>query len=360
MRPTASNANSCWRTAPAPSTSTPRWRPSASRWGLSRWPICRAWTSPGACARARPPRATRRARYVHIADRLCEAGRLGRKTGAGCYRYDAGARKPLPDPAVHAWSTRPAPREGITAARWAATKSSAARCWRMVNEAALLLGEGMAAARHRRRRGDGQRLWLSALGRRPGILGRASAAGRRWPQISIGSKASAAPASCAAISTSCSTRPEPRRARQRAAGLRNGQRAYEFRATRAGRLRAGGRSGPTPGCRSGPRQAPPPALAGRRAARHRRTGNRRPAACPTSTRPAPGPSRRRGSSRACRGRCSGTGSAASVVPMSGTLRGVAGRRPVQNWARSGRRRRGTALERAARWPRSARGFRSRS
>ena len=38
-------------------------------------------------------------RYVTIADRLCAAGRLGRKTGAGWYAYDAaGAR--TPDPAV--------------------------------------------------------------------------------------------------------------------------------------------------------------------------------------------------------------------------------------------------------------------
>jgi 3-hydroxyacyl-CoA dehydrogenase len=34
-------------------------------------------------------------RYAHIADRLCEAGRLGRKTGKGWYSYSTG--KPLPD-----------------------------------------------------------------------------------------------------------------------------------------------------------------------------------------------------------------------------------------------------------------------
>jgi 3-hydroxyacyl-CoA dehydrogenase len=38
-------------------------------------------------------------RYVDIADRLCAAGRLGRKTGAGWYTYDAGGRR-RPDPAV--------------------------------------------------------------------------------------------------------------------------------------------------------------------------------------------------------------------------------------------------------------------
>jgi 3-hydroxyacyl-CoA dehydrogenase len=34
------------------------------------------------------------AAYVHIADRLCEAGRFGRKTGAGWYDYEDSGRKP--------------------------------------------------------------------------------------------------------------------------------------------------------------------------------------------------------------------------------------------------------------------------
>lgn len=32
-----------------------------------------------------------------IADRLCELGRFGQKTGAGYYRYEGGSRKPIPD-----------------------------------------------------------------------------------------------------------------------------------------------------------------------------------------------------------------------------------------------------------------------
>jgi len=39
-------------------------------------------------------------RYVVIADRLCEAGRLGRKTGAGYYRYVDGRREVDPDVAA--------------------------------------------------------------------------------------------------------------------------------------------------------------------------------------------------------------------------------------------------------------------
>jgi 3-hydroxyacyl-CoA dehydrogenase len=37
-----------------------------------------------------------------IADRLCEMGRFGQKTGAGYYRYKNGSRKPIPDPEVAA------------------------------------------------------------------------------------------------------------------------------------------------------------------------------------------------------------------------------------------------------------------
>ncbi|RRQ25629.1 hypothetical protein DK926_22155 [Rhodococcus sp. Eu-32] len=36
-------------------------------------------------------------RYVTIADRLCEAGRLGKKTGAGWYAYPDGAKRGIPD-----------------------------------------------------------------------------------------------------------------------------------------------------------------------------------------------------------------------------------------------------------------------
>lgn len=39
-------------------------------------------------------------RYVTIADKLCESGRLGRKTGAGWYSYPDGASRGVPDPAV--------------------------------------------------------------------------------------------------------------------------------------------------------------------------------------------------------------------------------------------------------------------
>src|SRR5439155_9136818 len=37
-----------------------------------------------------------------VADRLCELGRFGQKTGAGWYRYEPGNRTPVPDPEIQA------------------------------------------------------------------------------------------------------------------------------------------------------------------------------------------------------------------------------------------------------------------
>ena len=55
-----------------------------------------------AWAMRKRPAATRPAdeRYSRIADRLCELGRHGRKTGAGWYAYQDGAKAGRPDPAV--------------------------------------------------------------------------------------------------------------------------------------------------------------------------------------------------------------------------------------------------------------------
>src|SRR4029077_9710161 len=43
-----------------------------------------------------------KARRQVIADKLCELGRFGQKTGAGWYRYQAGRRDAIPDPEVEA------------------------------------------------------------------------------------------------------------------------------------------------------------------------------------------------------------------------------------------------------------------
>src|SRR5207302_10459613 len=39
-------------------------------------------------------------KYPRLADRVCELGRFGQKTGAGWYRYEAGKRDAIPDPVI--------------------------------------------------------------------------------------------------------------------------------------------------------------------------------------------------------------------------------------------------------------------
>jgi 3-hydroxyacyl-CoA dehydrogenase len=99
-----------------------------------------AWRMRQAQAATRDPAA----RYVHIADRLCEAGRLGRKTGAGYYRYPEGASRPQPDPAVAELIARARSDKGITPRALAAEEIRRRVLLALVNEAALLLAEGVA------------------------------------------------------------------------------------------------------------------------------------------------------------------------------------------------------------------------
>jgi 3-hydroxyacyl-CoA dehydrogenase len=80
-----------------------------------------------------------------VADKLCEAGRFGQKTGAGWYRYEAGRRDPIPDPAVQALITQYRADNHITP-RPVADDEVVQRCiFALVNEGARILEEGIAA-----------------------------------------------------------------------------------------------------------------------------------------------------------------------------------------------------------------------
>jgi 3-hydroxyacyl-CoA dehydrogenase len=79
-----------------------------------------------------------------IADRLCEQGRFGQKTGAGWYRYEAGRRDALPDPAVDEMIVAYSRERGI-ARRPVADDEIVDRCvLALVNEGARILDEGIA------------------------------------------------------------------------------------------------------------------------------------------------------------------------------------------------------------------------
>jgi 3-hydroxyacyl-CoA dehydrogenase len=97
-----------------------------------------------ALAQRRRRDATRPAgeRYSRIPDLLCEQGRLGRKTGAGWYRYGNG--RPEPDPAVLALIEAERRARGIVPRRFTALEIQARARAAMVDEAARIVGEGIA------------------------------------------------------------------------------------------------------------------------------------------------------------------------------------------------------------------------
>jgi 3-hydroxyacyl-CoA dehydrogenase len=83
-------------------------------------------------------------RYSKIADRLCELGRFGQKTGAGWYRYEPGRRDALPDPVVDELIAAYRKELGI-APRKIAEDEIVERCiFALVNEGARIVEEGIA------------------------------------------------------------------------------------------------------------------------------------------------------------------------------------------------------------------------
>lgn len=83
------------------------------------------------------------ARYVDIPDKLCEAGRYGRKTGAGYYRYDEAGRG-QPDPEVEALILAQSAAKGITRRPLSAEEIQLRAMAAIVNEAGLVLEDGIA------------------------------------------------------------------------------------------------------------------------------------------------------------------------------------------------------------------------
>ncbi len=80
-----------------------------------------------------------------VADRLCEQGRFGQKTGAGWYRYEAGVREPLADPVTEQVISAHRAAKGMTP-RAIGDEEIVERCvYALVNEGARILAEGIAA-----------------------------------------------------------------------------------------------------------------------------------------------------------------------------------------------------------------------
>ena len=84
------------------------------------------------------------ARYVEIADRICERGWFGQKTGRGFYLYPEGARVGQPDPEVLAIVDAERAKKGITPRSFSADEIMRRYMAAMVNEGAKVVAEGIA------------------------------------------------------------------------------------------------------------------------------------------------------------------------------------------------------------------------
>ncbi|HME92835.1 MAG TPA: 3-hydroxyacyl-CoA dehydrogenase NAD-binding domain-containing protein [Methylomirabilota bacterium] len=79
-----------------------------------------------------------------VADRICELGRFGQKTGAGYFRYEKGDRTPIPDPDVEKIIVEVASEQGILRRKIGEAEILARLLYPMVNEGAKILEEKIA------------------------------------------------------------------------------------------------------------------------------------------------------------------------------------------------------------------------
>lgn len=98
-----------------------------------------AWRMRQQHAASRDPEA----RYVEIPDRLCEAGRFGRKTGSGYYAYDQAGKRSR-DVRVEALIVAASAEKGILRQTLSAQEIQSRALAAIVNEAGLVLEEGIA------------------------------------------------------------------------------------------------------------------------------------------------------------------------------------------------------------------------
>ncbi|MDX1487394.1 MAG: 3-hydroxyacyl-CoA dehydrogenase NAD-binding domain-containing protein [Acidiferrobacterales bacterium] len=98
-------------------------------------------------------------RYSPIADRICEMGRFGQKTGAGWYRYESGSRTPIRDPETERLILGVSAELGIER-RSIDDQEILERCvYVLINEGAKILEEGIAL-----RASDIDLIWIYGYG----------------------------------------------------------------------------------------------------------------------------------------------------------------------------------------------------
>ena len=109
----------------------------------------------------RKRRATERAdmKYSRTADKLCELGRFGQKTGAGWYDYQAGKRDAIPSKLVLDMIEQHRKDEGITPRKISDDEIVQRLVYALVNEGAHILEDGIAS-----KSGDIDMVYLTGYG----------------------------------------------------------------------------------------------------------------------------------------------------------------------------------------------------
>jgi 3-hydroxyacyl-CoA dehydrogenase len=109
--------------------------------------------------KALEPNRNRSERYSTLADRLCERGWFGQKTGKGFYVYEPGQRKPSPNPDLNDIIASAARDSGV-ARRSITDDEILARClYTLVNEGAHIIDERIA-----QRASDVDVVWIHGYG----------------------------------------------------------------------------------------------------------------------------------------------------------------------------------------------------
>ncbi|HET7764502.1 MAG TPA: 3-hydroxyacyl-CoA dehydrogenase NAD-binding domain-containing protein [Burkholderiales bacterium] len=121
---------------------------AVEKWGMAMGPFRMsdlAGNDIGWAIRKRRYRERPDMKYSKIADRLCEQGRFGQKTGLGWYRYEAGRRDAIPDPAMEKMIVAYSAEIGVQRRRIDDEEIVQRLIFALVNEGAAILDEGIAS-----------------------------------------------------------------------------------------------------------------------------------------------------------------------------------------------------------------------
>jgi len=121
---------------------------AVENWGMAMGPFRMsdlAGNDIGWAIRKRRYRERPNFKYSKIADRLCEQGRFGQKTGLGWYRYEAGRRDAIPDPVVDQMIVDYGKEIGAQRRRIGDEEIVQRLIFALVNEGAAILQEGISS-----------------------------------------------------------------------------------------------------------------------------------------------------------------------------------------------------------------------